>query len=460
MEEVELEVIDVDNFSLPVNLESVVTTTSSSADDDDNDVMTNTADDRVVVACGGDEQTSEGGTEIDKDVTVDDNGGGGERQHNMAIGSAAENDHQILSIAGDDGRSHTVVQSVDAKTTRHDRLSVEGRPPSPGDAGDYDEPGQGGGEGEEAATRAGPVQAIITNATDEDISSDVTGRTDDEDEDYYTDVETSDGSILESHMSADSEDEFDLVRTLRHYRRRRRRSSDSSSSESNCSCDSCISRTNWKFFDSEEGPPGGENTVYRRAALWMDGMKYMMSFLMYGLLLFSVVLTVTALWLLDFTVAVCKNKGACKVLYGAIPLTVVTVIAILAWHICQCILLRKGYGKGSQLLERQLIIQHAQSKGLVYSIRGAIYAPTKPAPMGSTHPPQYEVVAYNWEYSTSSYFDSDLEADGQYRRNITPWREVADPATRERRNIYTRKAWFRDVPIIWWEMSTQPPRNF
>ncbi|XP_071528375.1 uncharacterized protein [Panulirus ornatus] len=418
MEEVELEVIDVDNFSLPVNLESVVTTTSSSADDDDNDVMTNTADDRVVVACGGDEQTSEGGTEIDKDVTVDDNGGGGERQHNMAIGSAAENDHQILSIAGDDGRSHTVVQSVDAKTTRHDRLSVEGRPPSPGDAGDYDEPGQGGGEGEEAATRAGPVQAIITNATDEDISSDVTGRTDDEDEDYYTDVETSDGSILESHMSADSEDEFDLVRTLRHYRRRRRRSSDSSSSESNCSCDSCISRTNWKFFDSEEGPPGGENTVYRRAALWMDGMKYM------------------------------------------IPLTVVTVIAILAWHICQCILLRKGYGKGSQLLERQLIIQHAQSKGLVYSIRGAIYAPTKPAPMGSTHPPQYEVVAYNWEYSTSSYFDSDLEADGQYRRNITPWREVADPATRERRNIYTRKAWFRDVPIIWWEMSTQPPRNF
>lgn len=90
-------------------------------------------------------------------------------------------------------------------------------------------------------------------------------------------ITTDDDSLSHraSHMSPDSEDGYDLVRTLRHYRRRRRRSSDSSTTDSNCSCESCVSKTNKSFFDSEEGPPGGETTIYRRAALWMDSMKYL-----------------------------------------------------------------------------------------------------------------------------------------------------------------------------------------
>lgn len=70
------------------------------------------------------------------------------------------------------------------------------------------------------------------------------------------------------------------------------------------------------------------------------------------------------------------------------------------------------------------------------------------------------MVAYESEFDSDLYFDSDLDSDGQYRRSITPWQEIEDPEKKERRNIYTRKAWRRDVPVIWWEVWNQPPRDF
>ncbi|XP_042219829.1 uncharacterized protein LOC121864739, partial [Homarus americanus] len=92
-------------------------------------------------------------------------------------------------------------------------------------------------------------------------------------------------------MSPDSEDRYELVRTLRHYRRRRHRSSDSSTTDSQCSCESCASQSNTSFFGSEEGPPGGEATIYRQAVLWLESIKYLWGLFIYGMLAFATLFT-------------------------------------------------------------------------------------------------------------------------------------------------------------------------
>ncbi|XP_037802192.1 uncharacterized protein LOC119596901 isoform X3 [Penaeus monodon] len=298
-------------------------------------------------------------------------------------------------------------------------------------------------------------------------------------------------------MSVDSVDEYrDMVRTLQHYRprvsrrrrRRRRRqrlkctrqgssssSSSSSSSpstvssDSDCSCVSCSSLMTGvtkKYFGAEVGPPGGEGTKQRRAAIWLESIKYLWGILVYGLLVLSILFLATAIWM---TQRVKEREFGHKMLYWGIPFVVVMLLVVLVWQGTWHTLLRLGYGDGDHIQDRRNFIEFAQKRELVYTIRGAIYAPTNPDPTASASkacssstqkPPSYSVVAYESEFDSDLYFDSDLDSDGQYRRSITPWQEIEDPEKKERRNIYTRKAWRRDVPVIWWEVWNQPPRDF
>ncbi|MPC70528.1 hypothetical protein E2C01_064779 [Portunus trituberculatus] len=74
-----------------------------------------------------------------------------------------------------------------------------------------------------------------------------------------------------SNMTTDSEDadSFDQLRTLCLSCRHRNHSS----SSSECSCESCISHSDDSFFEGDEGPPGGENTVQRRLYMWLENAK-------------------------------------------------------------------------------------------------------------------------------------------------------------------------------------------
>ncbi|XP_042871387.1 uncharacterized protein LOC122252789 [Penaeus japonicus] len=308
----------------------------------------------------------------------------------------------------------------------------------------------------------------------------------------------SDEENYEAHMSSDSAHEFQgIVRTLQHYRprisrrrrRRRRRlrrhqqsssstsSSSSSSSfsfssyssvssDSDCSCVSCASSVagaTKTFFGKEVGPPGGEASVWRRAVIWLEGIKYLWGIFIYGMLVLSVVFFAVSMWMSQRV-----KEGENHMLSWSIPFMVLTLLAVIVWQGTWHTLIYLGYGDGDHVQDRRNFIEFAQKKELVYTIRGAIYAPSPPGPNTLTSkssskrkPPSYSVVSYESEYDSELYFDSDLDVDGQYRRSITPWREIDDdPVKRERRNIYTRKAWRRDVPVIWWEVWNQPPRDF
>ncbi|XP_069939945.1 uncharacterized protein [Cherax quadricarinatus] len=153
-----------------------------------------------------------------------------------------------------------------------------------GDGGDHILPGTNDDGKEElhddqnGGSNYVPSQAVVINVTHRGAGTDdssCTTQTTDDDTDTNSDSDLSSVSTRAARMLPDSEDGFDMVRTLRHYRRRRRRSSDSSTTDSNCSCKSCVSRTNWSFFSTEEGPPGGEGTIYRRAAIWLESIKYL-----------------------------------------------------------------------------------------------------------------------------------------------------------------------------------------
>lgn len=216
-----------------------------------------------------------------------------------------------------------------------------------------------------------------------------------------------------------------------------------------------------KYFGAEVGPPGGEGTKQRRAALWLESIKYLWGILFYGLLVLSILFLATSIWM---TQRVKEREYGYNMLYWSIPFVVVMSLVVLAWQGTWHTLLALGYGNGDHIQDRRNFIEFAQKKQLVYTVRGAIYAPTYPDPTATTSnscstskqiPPSYSVVAYESEFDSDLYFDSDLEPDGQYRRSITPLKEIEDPEKRERRNIYTRKAWRRDVPVIWWEADTE-----
>ncbi|XP_037802191.1 uncharacterized protein LOC119596901 isoform X2 [Penaeus monodon] len=176
----------------------------------------------------------------------------------------------------------------------------------------------------------------------------------------------------EAHMSVDSVDEYrDMVRTLQHYRprvsrrrrRRRRRqrlkctrqgssssSSSSSSSpstvssDSDCSCVSCSSLMTGvtkKYFGAEVGPPGGEGTKQRRAAIWLESIKYLWGILVYGLLVLSILFLATAIWM---TQRVKEREFGHKMLYWGIPFVVVMLLVVLVWQGTWHTLLRLGYG--------------------------------------------------------------------------------------------------------------------
>ncbi|XP_050728291.1 uncharacterized protein LOC127004517 isoform X2 [Eriocheir sinensis] len=209
----------------------------------------------------------------------------------------------------------------------------------------------------------------------------------------------------EGYISTDSEDndEFDVVRTLQHYRQGQ------SSSSSECSCESCISGSDESFFGGEEGPPRGEATTPRRAFVWLETSR------------------------------------------ESLPLVVVCGLCISVWTAARYLLVRGGYSKGGHIIERRNLISDAQAKELVYSVQGAIYAPTRHNSPGHNSPPVYNVVAYENEFDSSTYITSDLEHDGQYCKRLVPGQEADDSHT-ERCNIYSRRAWFRDVPLVWWEL--------
>lgn len=248
-------------------------------------------------------------------------------------------------------------------------------------------------------------------------------------------------------MITDSEDtdNFEILKTL--CPRRRHRNHSSSSSE--CSCESCNSHSDDSFFESDEGPPGGENTAPRRLYMWLENTKLNWGFLVLVLLVVSVAVTVTVFALAETNTSILVSHHT---VYWMVPVVAVTAGVIITWNVTQHLLLKRGYGKGDHIMERWNLIRVAQGKELPYSVRGAIYAPTRNSPRRPNHPPVYQVVGYESEFDSETYFDSDLESDGQYRRSLTPWQEVEDPCKRERRNIYTRKAWFRDVPVVWWEL--------
>ncbi|XP_068218310.1 uncharacterized protein [Palaemon carinicauda] len=263
---------------------------------------------------------------------------------------------------------------------------------------------------------------------------------------------------LYSHMITDSEEEFqDIHRTLRHYKRGRRRGeggrSRSPSVDSNCSCSSCDSSEN-SFFGSEEGPPGGEATTYRRLYLWLEDARYLLNPLIYGALFITAMLTGAAIWNTQRELQKDQLLGW-KLMTWTLPLMVVAIFVAFIWQAIWKLLIWKEYGKGDHIENRRSMIRMAQRYGLMYTIRGAIYASEggkNPHDVnnGGKKPKQtYSIVGWESEYDSQTYFDSDLEPDGQYKKDIAPYREVDDSLTKDRRNIYTRKAWFRDVPIVW-----------
>lgn len=278
-------------------------------------------------------------------------------------------------------------------------------------------------------------------------------------------------SELESQMIPDSEEEFqDVVRTLRHYRRGRkrrrrggggRRRARSPSVDSNCSCSSCGSSEN-SFFGTQEGPPGGEGTSYRRLYLWLGGAKYLLDPVIYGSMLITVLLTGAAIWASQKDKQKDQVAGK-KMLKWTIPLMAVTSLIAFIWQAIWRLLIWKGYGKGDHIETRRNMIRVAQRNELIYTIRGAIYAPVGLKPcdgaVGEKKPKQmYEVVGWESEFDSETYFDSDLEPDGQYKRDLVPYREAEDSVSRDNRNIYTRRAWFRDVPIVWWDVWNKSTR--
>ncbi|XP_050728285.1 uncharacterized protein LOC127004517 isoform X1 [Eriocheir sinensis] len=248
----------------------------------------------------------------------------------------------------------------------------------------------------------------------------------------------------EGYISTDSEDndEFDVVRTLQHYRQGQ------SSSSSECSCESCISGSDESFFGGEEGPPRGEATTPRRAFVWLETSRERWGFVVLGLLMTSCVLSAAGLVVTEILPS---SEIGGHMLYWTLPLVVVCGLCISVWTAARYLLVRGGYSKGGHIIERRNLISDAQAKELVYSVQGAIYAPTRHNSPGHNSPPVYNVVAYENEFDSSTYITSDLEHDGQYCKRLVPGQEADDSHT-ERCNIYSRRAWFRDVPLVWWEL--------
>ncbi|KAK7074801.1 hypothetical protein SK128_018971 [Halocaridina rubra] len=265
-----------------------------------------------------------------------------------------------------------------------------------------------------------------------------------------------------SYMLTDSAPEFqNVLRTLKHYRRRRRRrtSSASSSSDSNCSCSSCDSDTDPMYFGTREGPHGGENTYLRRFCLWLESIKFMFALFVWGSLLVAGMFAGSAVIALRSDEKRNHEYGY-SMLSWSIPTLVFTLLFFLWWRVTWHVLVLKGYAEGDQVVCRKGMIMFAQKKELVYSIRGAIYFGRRVNRYGQCKPEDYGVVGYENEYDSENYFHSDLERDGQYKKDIKPYRECEDPKERQKRNIYTTKAWYRDFPVVWWELWNHPPRDF
>ncbi|KAK8387156.1 hypothetical protein O3P69_018072 [Scylla paramamosain] len=112
------------------------------------------------------------------------------------------------------------------------------------------------------------------------------------------------------NITTDSDDavNFDLLRTLCRGRRHRNHSS----SSSGCSCESCISHSDDSFFESDGGPPGGENTILRRLYMWLENAKLSWGFLVLGLLVVSVAFTVTVFAVAETT---SSNLVSCHTVY-------------------------------------------------------------------------------------------------------------------------------------------------
>ncbi|KAK8387155.1 hypothetical protein O3P69_018072 [Scylla paramamosain] len=169
------------------------------------------------------------------------------------------------------------------------------------------------------------------------------------------------------NITTDSDDavNFDLLRTLCRGRRHRNHSS----SSSGCSCESCISHSDDSFFESDGGPPGGENTILRRLYMWLENAKLSWGFLVLGLLVVSVAFTVTVFAVAETT---SSNLVSCHTVYWMVPVVAVTTGVVIAWKTTQHLLLKRGYGRGDHIMERWNLIRVAQGKELVYSIRGAM----------------------------------------------------------------------------------------
>ncbi|XP_042224759.1 uncharacterized protein LOC121868334 [Homarus americanus] len=458
MDDMEYDAINIEKFSVPLNLGSPTTPSSDSNDKDK--VRTEAQDEFVVLGIEdhrgeGKKKESDGaeGEIREESRNRDDN----KSPHD------GEEDSQSPGVDTSEQGLHKTPQEDDKK---HGILTgEEGQQVQTGRSDDEDQVvvSRVASEGDPARRHTHTpahhkVLPCCFESSRYTMQTIQTAEYHEDDDD--SDSESSDSaSTYASHMSQDSEDGYELVRTLRHYRRRRHRSSDSSTTDSRCSCESCASKSNTSFFGSEEGPPGGEATIYRRAVLWLESIKYLWGLFIYGMLAFATLFTVAAVWAMTRDTESDKQIGN-KMLTWALPMLVVVVVVIIVWRAGWWLLLRKGYGKGNHTVDRRNIITFAQKRRLVYTVRGVIYAPIRPNPGGKNKPFMYDKVSYESEYDSSNYFDSDLEPDGQYRRDNTPWREIGDPVNREKRNIYTRKAWLRDVPIIWWELWTEPPRDF
>ncbi|KAG0721369.1 hypothetical protein GWK47_046622 [Chionoecetes opilio] len=207
------------------------------------------------------------------------------------------------------------------------------------------------------------------------------------------------------YMSTDSEDtgNFDLQRTLRHYRQGRGRGR----SSSECSCDSCDAHMDDSFFCSEEGPPGGENTVPRRAFIWLEHVRGNWGFLFLGSLVLSAVITAAAL---AFRETGLGPQVGSHVLHWTVPVVTVTAGIIVAWAVARHLLRKRGYSKGDHVMERWNLIQDAQGKELVYTVRGAIYAPTYQEPTSRRRRRLFPVTNAGTSGLTPTLFDSDLGA--------------------------------------------------
>lgn len=74
--------------------------------------------------------------------------------------------------------------------------------------------------------------------------------------------------------------------------------------------------------------------------------------------------------------------------------------------------------------------------------------------------PVYEVIAYENEFDPNSTIDIDLEQDGQYRNRLPPSQEADNLHTKDKCSIYSRRAWFRDMPLVWWELLPSIRKDF